>query len=1319
MQHITIIPAPQSSLASVSLTGITMATKQSDQGRILLLEEEIRSLSEELVQCQADKEFVWSLWKRLQVANPDLTQAVSLVVEREKQKAEAKDRKVLEILHIKDSKIQELEQRVTGQQQEINNLLQRKISVDEEKGLMKKELTALRQKVEDKSQELKDFKERTKKKEQEQRRVVRDLEEGKEGLDARCSDLLSDLEKLQKQAAQWRQEKSGIDSKVKVLEDDIKAARQQVEEMHNKCNDLAAQLGSREAELGHREADVTKLRTELQEMRCLYQQSTEHAAQQAELIQQLETLHLDAQKVLRNQEDAHTHETISYQKLYNELSMCYEALKSSETQLRQSHVSLTTQLHQKEQQISQLQARLLQTLPTSCQQQRQANATQLEEQQRRSSGELESVVATQSAELSRLREQLQTVNARLATLSSDGAHSRTQGPESRRRDPPAKRSRSLSPTGREGAAEGTQRLRMAESRIRSLEELVELKNQENAELRRAHEKRHDRLRLIQTNYRTVKEQLREAEDGQGKAGGRARGQRAEPWQLRQEDSDAVWNELAYFRREHRKLLTEKVNQDEELDVLRVQSAADRAALQEVRVCLEHERQELRSRLGEDGGVRSSTPKKEGEDRAERSLKQVAQLERKLRTLEKEMERLKETNAELGRARDTLQASLARLRSQGEAREAAAREEREQLLTAVAELEGRVSALRRQAAGAKELRRERGVMLRRMQELRRELGIARAARGPGARGPPCCRAGAAKVRLRAARPGTSLRRRQVFLNQSIKEQSAVFEDFNRDGWEDLSADSDSAEGSWDSLGEVTARSARIRRPSRETDDSAGSSGESDGTRDTPPRRPGPRPGPRLFKGCANCEKEKRKVQKDKSRRPRSTDPSQQEESKQEQKRQKQSGAQKRRLSLALQQRIVSLKQQISVLQAGWRDARRTARELRETNKQTTSQMNSLAQRLQISKQVSQKLTSDLAALQLQKDELEREVGQLKQQLQTLTDRAAQEAPPPAPRPSQDPPGPSPKQLETEIKHLQNKLKIASNEVTRHTAANKALKADLQEKEEQIGELQDKVSRMERDVGMKRHLVEDFKSRMKSFQENDKTHRQLIEELEKKVKTLSEEASNRKTCIDSLKQRLSVATKEKSQYELTSRKLRDDLDKKSQKLQELQSKVAECEAAMAELEETASQQMHGLALQSGQALEGVQKKLGLAHRQREELVAFIKTLALEMHSDSQETRAQIRKARKRRQEGSDTGLSTESMSRAQSIAASILNMSQADLQDMLDTEQQESEDVRAERRKDQDWLDRVQGILGQQAVCRDRAALVSDQGQFIGRSPLLHI
>lgn len=40
-------------------------------------------------------------------------------------------------------------------------------------------------------------------------------------------------------------------------------------------------------------------------------------------------------------------------------------------------------------------------------------------------------------------------------------------------------------------------------------------------------------------------------------GSKSRHQHADPHQLRQEDCDAVWNELAYFKREHKKLLIEK------------------------------------------------------------------------------------------------------------------------------------------------------------------------------------------------------------------------------------------------------------------------------------------------------------------------------------------------------------------------------------------------------------------------------------------------------------------------------------------------------------------------------------------------------------------------------------------------------------------------------------------------------------------------------------------------------------------------------------------------------------------------------------------
>ncbi len=46
----------------------------------------------------------------------------------------------------------------------------------------------------------------------------------------------------------------------------------------------------------------------------------------------------------------------------------------------------------------------------------------------------------------------------------------------------------------------------------------------------------------------------------------------------------------------------------------------------------------------------------------------------------------------------------------------------------------------------------------------------------------------------------------------------------------------------------------------------------------------------------------------------------------------------------------------------------------------------------------------------------------------------------------------------------------------------------------------------------------------------------------VKTLTEEATNRKALIESLKRRLNVATTEKSQYEASCIKLKEELEKK---------------------------------------------------------------------------------------------------------------------------------------------------------------------------------
>lgn len=61
-----------------------------------------------------------------------------------------------------------------------------------------------------------------------------------------------------------------------------------------------------------------------------------------------------------------------------------------------------------------------------------------------------------------------------------------------------------------------------------------------------------------------------------------------------------------------------------------------------------------------------------------------------------------------------------------------------------------------------------------------------------------------------------------------------------------------------------------------------------------------------------------------------------------------------------------------------------------------------------------------------------------------------------------------------------------------------------------------------------------------------------------------------------------------------------------MEALQARVRASERAQAELEQTASRQMEGLAQQSTVALEALHRRLGLAHTQLEQLQAFTKVL-----------------------------------------------------------------------------------------------------------------
>ncbi|XP_015704541.1 centlein isoform X7 [Coturnix japonica] len=1003
--------------------------------RVAALEEELRCVAEELSRCQGDKEFVWSLWKRLLASNPDLTQAISLAVAREKQKAEFKDRKILEILQAKDSEIEILEQRLSGQQQEISNLIQTKNAVDEENACLKSEFSNLKQKFEDKSQELKDTEECAQKKEEQNRLVIKSLEEENKGLNACCADLLNDLEKLRKQEVQWKAEKSGSDARIKTLETNLADAREQLNELSSKCSYLSSQLAVNQKELSQKECDMNRTKKELQELQNLYEQNIAHMEQQAQLIQQLQTLNTDTQKVLKEQEDVHTTETVSYQKLYNELVLCFETLKTNEIQLQQSCDSLQDQLLGKDKKICQLQEQLQQA-HDALNTLHQSPSSDLQELQQPSLGELECLITMQKSEIELLKEKLKKANLNLVEhnlYTADTLKSINVTTGRKHEEPPVKRSRSLSPKSSFRKSEEVRKLKIAVRKTENSEKTLKLKTQESDELRTAHEKRKERLQMLQTNYRALKEQLKQWEEDDGRtASSKGRYQHADACQLCQEDFAAMWNELAYFKREQKKLLIEKLNLEEELDKMKV-----------------HQSEELLFKLSEDDGVKNSTPKKNVEASSDQRLQ-------KSHSQEKDLEKLRAKKRKI-----------------------------QCVITAYPSFVRKVSR--------------------------------------------------------------------------TKSRNIIFQE---QGYS------------------VTL----------------------------------------------------------------------------------------------LKETIKSLQQQIGVLLNEKKAAVSSVKEFKETNEKLTTQLRLADQRLQSSKLTVQVLTSNLAKWQQEKEDLQ---GKLK-----LREHLSQTA-----GKSEVTPAPS-KNIDLEMKQLQCKLKNSNAEITKQSATIKSLKNEVQEKEDQVRELQAKISRLERDLNMKRHLIEDLRSRIKANQENEKACNETLESLDRKVKSLSEDCANKKTSIDSLKQRLNVATKEKSHYEQMYHKAKDELEKKVLKLSNLESKVIETEYAMTELESAASQQLHGLARQSGQALETVQRKLLLANDKIDEFMTFVKALTREIHHSMQELRIKVKQAKKIEEaRACKKGLSQESFQ----LAASILNVSTADLEEILEVEDdEETAKAKMESEKDKEWLLSIQKL-----------------------------
>ncbi|XP_066224318.1 centlein isoform X2 [Saccopteryx leptura] len=1274
--------------------------------RTQLLEEELSSLKEELALCQADKEFVWSLWKRFQVTNPDLTQAVSLIVEREKQKSEAKDRKVLEILQVKDAKIQELEQRESGLKQDINDLVKRKIAVDEENAFLRKEFNDLQKKFNDKRQEVKDTKMCVQNREEQNRLIVKNLEEENEKLSTHCADLLNDLEKLRKQEAHWRKEKCSIDAKIKVFENNLIEAKKEIEVSQSKYNALSLQLTNKQTELIQKDMDITLVRQELQELQNLYKQNSAHTAQQAELIQQLQVLNMDTQKVLRNQEDVHTAESISYQKLYNELHICFETTKSSEAMLRQSVVSLQDQLFQKEQENAKLKEKLQESQGASCLLPHESDSNHSEQVfQQPSLLSLETFMVSQKSEIEYLQEKLKTANEKLSENRSANKSSSEKSiltsAEGNQKEPPVKRSRSLSPKSSFTDSAELKKLRKAERKIENLEKALQLKSQENDELRDAHEKQKENLHMLQTNYRAVKEQLKQWEEGSGMTEIR-RIKRAHPQQLQQEDSDAIWDELAYFKRENQELMIQKMNLQEELDKLKVHISIDKAKIQDLNTCIAEKREEQLFRYGKDDGVKKSTPEKNRKETLEQTLQKVIELENRLKSFEKRSRKLKEGSKKLAKENDFLKSLLKQQQEDAETREKDLEQlqkgskdvekDKAELQVKISELEREVTFLRRQVAEANGLKRENEELMKSTEKFQHsaDKGKSEMATTVVRSGQYDCKTTTTKVKFKAAKKKCCVGRYHTVLNHSIKVMSNVFENLSKDkDWEDMSESSDSETHTSQNLGTVIVETSQKINPAQDGRDQKDQKTEGDQTEDSQMQ------GKKIVQIYSNTNG---KTPKDYFHYKNAKKPTFQKKNGHIQKsshatvpmrvnREKWKNiiAQKTSSNITLlQEKIISLQQQNGVLQNAKKTAELSVKEHKEANEKLLHQQQVSEQRFQTSRQTIKKLNLDLTQLRKEKEDLLKKL-ESSSEIISLTEEVSQVT---VPRIQVTSLGPS-KSMDLEMKQLQFKLKNATNELTKQLSSVKSLKFELLAKEEHIKEMHEKMSRMERDITMKRHLIEDLKFRQKIHLESNESINEMLENLEKKVKTLTEECSNKKVSIDSLKQRLSVTIKEKSQYEQMYHKTKEELEKKDLKLSVLVSKINETESAMAEIETAASKHLQGLALQSEQALEGAQKKLLLANEKVDEFTVFVKALVKELQVDIHTIRRQIRELKKMQRNKDARKTSTH---KAQTLAASILNISQSDLEEIMDTEDEmELKRTKIDAENDREWLLYIQKLL----------------------------
>ncbi|XP_039272095.2 centlein-like [Styela clava] len=1245
-----------------------------------------RELSEELRQCQADKEFVWSLWKRLQVSSPDLTQAISLVMQREKEKCETKDRKVLEILQSKDEQIENLQDTVTSLKKEVDKLVQMKSSLEETRSLLTTENEELKRNNDVLNERMARIEAVGKDHSVGLKKSVEDLKEQRDSLNDKVTKLLIDLQTARMESQTNEAENEKLKRKCKSLEEDNGERMTKCQKLQAERESLSEEVLKLKTDLSHYRDGEDSARRELDsksqshfEIKQSYEQLKSRTEEQKSIILQLQSLNNDAQSVLKDQEKAYKEELSKSHKIYSELARKYESLQKSYHNLERVHEDLKENAE----------TLGITSRKTGKDNWKRALAMASGHRRRRTTNvdevdDLEVHVASQQDEIDVLRRRLKEKTVQLAEMkNSDYFPVRDNGKflsehtfspiiERRGRDkelPSQRSARSLSPNGRQMSFVN-RRLQATEEKLDSTKRLLDLKKEELKQLQKAHDKRLGRLKEVQAHYRELKETLSEKDVlSPRKSKSKKKTKRPNIMDMRQEDCDAVWNELAYYKRENRNLIHEKLSLEEDLDNLRVQAAMDKATVQELNMCLKQEKDDLMTKLRNNmnGNRLSSTPKKRetSPDKAgspvsflNTTLRHIVKnLERKLenatedtRLLKKEKSQLlkdirviKEENKSLKRdVTDSRQSSANLRRDIVELRHKVELAE-DKKLEAEFEAKNKLKEAANERASNIESREEINALRAENNDLRAELTDLKAELREITNSLEAAEVEATSRTQTSARntipslsartsstklSTDSARKHQKFLNNSIRNMR---EAFGKESTVDSENDSDSA-----SLGERIVRAARSV-PGL-TDSQASDDDDDTLTKDdVPDLRPVSSKLPKRTKSSSKYGVND---------------------------------------LTSLRQRLSSMQRQCSTLITERQNALKEVSDEKDKNTLLESEIQGVQNRLKSAKASIQKLHREVEVISREKEELQRNLESVKNSM---------------PEPQ--------KHSDTDYRLLENKLRMANADAHHYMDQMKKLQKENEEKIETVTGMKEKLTRLERDITMKRQLIEEQRAKIKAAEQSNQTEQETMSELEAQIRQLSEELSHKKNYIDSLKKQVQAVGRDKARYEQSYNETKSELEKRREQVSVEQARKLEAENLASQLENTVEQQLNTLASKSEQALEKMQTQLSISQEKNREYSTCIQILSSQLLDHLSHIRNTIYNQKQTaRQEAQIMRESDPSMSRAQSIACSILNMSKADFEELMtpvdskkrDEEEQNKSD---EKRLDRDWKMKVEEIAAE--------------------------